>query len=103
MQEQKLFYVGFYSPTAPGMVQIWRPKKKSPENVPEDEAKERFKYLARQMKEGEKVDGLFVASVAMFTENGDAVRCRTADGTEAKSKASDAGIFLQTNVVRGQA
>lgn len=103
MQTQDLFYVGFYSPSAPGMVHIWRPKNKAPELVSEDAARERFKHLATRMAAGKKVDGLAVASVAIFTEEGEAIRSRTADGTEAHAKPEDAGLFLQTAPIRGSA
>jgi hypothetical protein len=75
----------------------------SPENVGEKKAKKRFEHLAERMKAGKKVDGLRVASVALFTEKGDAIRSMAFDGTEAQAKTEDVGVFLQTTVVRGQA
>ncbi len=101
--DSELFFVGFYSPSEPGMCQRWRPKMNSPENVPERKAKKRFEHLAERMKAGKKVDGLLVASVALFTEKGDAIRSMMFDGTEAQAKPEDAIALLQTNVVRGQA
>ncbi len=101
--DSELFYVGFYSPSEPGMCQRWRPKMNSPENVRLKKALKRFNRLVDRMKAGKKVDGLLVASVALFTAKGDAIRSMTADGTEAQAKPEDAIAFLQTTVVRGQA
>ncbi len=101
--DSELFYVGFYSPSEPGMCQRWRPKMNSPENVRLKKALKRFNRLVDRMKAGKKVDGLLVASVALFTAKGDAIRSMTADGTEAQAKPEDVGAFLQTTVIRGQA
>lgn len=98
-----LFYVGFFSPSEPGMIQRWRPKLNSPENVPITTAQKRFRRLAKRMKQGQKVDGLRVASVALYTADGMAIRSRTADGTEAKATPEDACTFLQTAPIRGVA
>ena len=99
----ELFYVGFYSVSERGFVQRWRPKTNSPENVSRTKATERFELLVLRMRSGLKVDGLPVASVAIFNAKGDAIRSQTADGTEAQPMPSDAGAFLQTTVVGGQA
>lgn len=99
----ELFYVGFYSASEPGVVHRWRPKTNSPENVSRTKATERFELLVLRMRSGLKVDGLPVASVAIFTAMGHAIRSQTADGTEAQPMPEDAGAFLQTAVVRGQA
>ena len=90
-----LFYVGFYSPSEPGNCQIWRPKDDSPEKVSMALASKRFERLAKSMASKEKVDGLRVASVALFDAKGSAIRSRTADGTEAESRPYDFGAFLQ--------
>lgn len=101
--DNQLFFVGFFSPSEPGMVQRWRPKQNSPESVSKAVAKKRFRRLTRRMKAGKKVDGLRVASVAIYTERGDAIRSMTADGTEAKGKPDDGALYLQTIRVRGSA
>lgn len=100
---RELFYVGFYSKSQPGVLQRWRPKTNSPENVSKQLAEKRFDRLVERMKTGTKVDGLRVASVALFTVKGDAIRSMTSDGVEARPKPADAIAFLQTTVVRGQA
>lgn len=101
--DRELFYVGFYSAAEPGMLQRWRPKTDSPENVSHKLATKRFDQLVKRMKAGKKVDGLRVASVALFNVKGDALRSMTSDGVEARPKSADAFAFLQTTVVRGQA
>lgn len=101
--DSELFFVGFYSPSEPGMCQRWRPKMNSPENVRLKKALKRFNRLVDRMKAGKKVDGLLVASVALFTEKGDAIRSMTFDGTEAQATPEDAIALLQTTVIRGQA
>lgn len=97
------FYVGFYS-AAPGAVQRWRPKEEDDELCSRTEADKRFAHLEREMKARRKVDGLRVASIAMFTERGDAIRSMAFDGTEAKPNPEDAGLFLcMTKQARGAA
>ena len=100
---RELFYVGFYSRSEPHMLQRWRPKTDSPENVSHKLATKRFDRLVERMKAGTKVDNLRVASVALFNANGDAIHSMTSDGTEALPKPEDATRFLQTKRVRGQA
>lgn len=99
-----LYFVGFYSAFAPGAVQRWRPKEEDAELCSRTEADKRFAHLEREMKARRKVDGLRVASIAMFTERGDAIRSMAFDGTEAESKPEDAGLFMRTTrQVRGAA
>lgn len=100
---RELFYVGFYSRSEPGVLQRWRPKTDSHEMVSAKLAAKRFDRLVERMKAGKKVDSLRVASVALFTAKGDAIRSMTSDGVEARPKPADAFAFLQTTVVRGQA
>lgn len=99
-----LYFVGFYSAFEPGAVQRWRPKDEDPELCSRTEADKRFAYLEGEMKARRKVDGLKVASIALFDEKNNAIRAMTFDGTEAKSKPEDVGCFLRTTrQVRGAA
>lgn len=99
-----LYFVGFYSAFKPGTVQRWRPNEEDAELCSRTEADKRFAHLEREMKARREVDGLCVASIAMFTEHGDAIRAMAFDGTEARPKPNDAGLFLRTSrQVRGAA
>ncbi len=95
-----LYFVGFFSAHEPGTIQRWRPREEDDELVPKPEADKRFDHLATEMRARRKVDGLRVASVALYTESGDAIRSMTADGTEATPMKQDAAVFLQTRRVR---
>ena len=97
-----LYFVGFYSAFEPSTIQRWRPREEDPELCSRTEADKRFAYLEQEMKARRKVDGLRVASIAIFTEHGDAIKAMTLDGTEAKPKPEDVGLFLRTTrQVRG--